>query len=167
MWGMSAGRFEPVRACRATGLEVRVRISGSRGALGCSLRLLTNCANSAHALTFRESSGASTAIVRHASVEWHRSRWCESCRRQRDSNGPQFQWIQAIGLDGCERVLRYVSRNQPKLRLPLVVHGGVQARVRRHSEWRIGPQPGHESRPLSLRARAIDGRLGRSAVRDV
>ena len=46
------------------------RFSVARSALGCSLRLLTNCANSAPALIFRESSETFTAIVRHASVEW-------------------------------------------------------------------------------------------------
>ena len=173
--GTSAGRFEPVRTRRlplsrghnGSFPDRSRRFSVARGALGCSLRLLTNCANSAPALTFRESSGASTAIVRHAPVEWHRSRWFESCRRQRDGNGPQFQWIQAIGLDGLNGFYDTSADLNQNYAVPWLLMEVSKPGYEDTRNRRIGPQPGHESRPLSLRARAIDGRLGRSALRDI
>jgi hypothetical protein len=83
--------------------------------LGCSLRLLTNGANDAPALT-RESRRTSTAVVRQSSVEWHRSRWFQSCRRQRDSNRPQAVMCSRIELHKATDFTIEIAQEQLKPR---------------------------------------------------
>jgi hypothetical protein len=74
-----------------------------------------NGANDAPALT-RESRRTSTAVVRQSSVEWHRSRWFQSCRRQRDSNRPQAVMCSRIELHKATDFTIEIAQEQLKPR---------------------------------------------------